>query len=277
MDQSLQESTELGLAKEIVELINDREFLYVPRRGEPSKPVKSWRERFLGYRWGSSSDPFSDSDLIECIQSKIEAGREELIRVGRLSPNSFSEVQAAVLMLFQWGRVTRGQGHDPPNMDSVESVIKTAFYGADDFGAPLDSAWTKLAAISTSSIDITGDRFPQVIFDSRVSVALLESIDAVCQADGVYVELRDLYREVGLGFVSGRGGNRPERVARLQKRGWRSGYGKWSAQFVASRLVAKMVLILNSSNHIQRMPKPDSSAGPWNVRGVEKVLFMEGY
>jgi hypothetical protein len=49
------------------------------------------------------------------------------------------------------------------------------------------------------------------------------------------------------------------------------------SQFVASRLVAKMVLILNSSNHIQRMPKPDSSAGPWNVRGVEKVLFMEGY
>ena len=277
MTRSSHEAREFSLAERIVKLINDREFRYVPRRGPPGELEKSWCQRFMGYRWGSSSDPFSDLDLIGSIQSSLEAGREELINSGRLSPASHTRVQAAVLELFRWGRVTRGKGHNPPNMRFVESVLKTAFYCSDRFEAPMDSAWTKLAAISTSSIKITHDQFPQVIFDSRVSVALLEAIDAVCELDSRHTELRDAYRKAGLGYVSGRGGNRLARVASLHKKGWISGYGKWSAQFVASRLVAKMVLVLNSTDHISRMPAPNDISQYWDTRGVEKVLFMDVY
>lgn len=181
--------------------------------------------------------------------------------------------------LFRWGGVTRGEGHDPPNMCSVESVLKTAFYCADRFGAPLDSAWTKLAAISTSSLKINEAeaRFPQVIFDSRVSVALLEAIDTVCEEESEFKGLRDTYRRAGLGYVPGRGGNRLARVTNLRAKGWKSGYRKWSSQFIASRLVAKMVAVLNSSDCISKMPGPNDILQPWDTRGVEKVLFMEGY
>jgi len=277
LGRSSYKSIEFSLAEQIVKVLNEREFRYVPRKGPPGELAKSWIQRFMGYRWGSSSDPFSDLDLIISIQSSLESGREELINSGRFSPASHTRVQAAVLDLFKWGRVTRGEGHDPPNMRFVESVLKTAFHCSDSFNAPLDSAWTKLAAISTSSVKITDNRFPQVIFDSRVSVALLESIDAVCELDSRYTELKDAYRKAGLGYVSGRGGNRLARVASLHKKGWKSGYGKWSAQFVASRLVAKMVLVLNSTEHIPRMPGPNGITQPWDTRGVEKVLFMDGY
>ena len=63
---------------------------------------------------------------------------------------------------------------------------------------------------------------------------------------------------------------------------WPNGYRSWRAQLAASALVAEVRDILNAnSKEYGEMPQLDPRAseigGPWTVRGVEMVLFMDGY
>jgi hypothetical protein len=271
------EGLEFELAAAIVQLLEKSSFQFIPKRGPPSQIVVTWAERLKTYRWGSSPEPFSDHHETSFILNELEIGCQELVSKGYFSPTTSERLCAATTRLFKWGGVTRGKGHNPPDLTSVEAVIKTSLYCADKFNAPLDSAWTKLAAFSTASISKSFDRSPQVIFDSRVSVSLLELIDSACANETKFLELRRLYLSRGLGYIPGRGGNRLARINTLRSHGWKSAYGKWTAQFIASNLVSNIVTAINSTALIDQMPTQTGINSHWDTRGVEKVLFMHGY
>jgi hypothetical protein len=76
----------------------------------------------------------------------------------------------------------------------------------------------------------------------------------------------------GIGTVAGQGGTRPRALTRR----WPSSYGKWSGQVAGSALVRDIRDILNRGDY-PKMPLPDGGVGPWTTRGVEMVLFMDGY
>lgn len=263
------------LAEKIVKHIGETQFHYCPRRGIPSKS-KSWTERLNNYRWGCGNSPFEDSERLKHLENIL--GNASKIRLNGRSWNADESVEIvqATHDLFKWGRVGKGRGHNPPSIKDIEAVMLTAASYKNQYQAPLDSTWTKLAAISTVWME-GGDSIPQVIFDSRVSVALLDSIDSVCVAEPDLGLIREFLRANGLGYVTGRGGNRIARVAVLRGAGWKSGYRKWDAQFLASKLVSEMVSTLNSQNNYGRMPTPDGVPIAWTTRGVEMVLFMDGY
>lgn len=262
----------LTLAGPLVEHLGQTEFEYRPRRGKRLPPVKTWPDRLRGYRWSRNDSPWADYDELLCLENILATYCGELDLNPDWSDIDKQHVKDATKSLFRWGGVLRGQGHADPSLETIERVMRTARSYRNVYQAPLDSAWTKLAAVSTAKFER-----PQVIFDSRVSIAILDSIELVCQKSPKLERARLSLMKGNLGFVPGRGGNRPYRVKNLQQRGWKSRYGRWSAQFTASRLVNEMANILNSNTKFGEMPMPDGKFGKWSVRGVEMVLFMDGY
>lgn len=275
----LKESVFSDLVSSFVEHIARHPYIYTPKRYRSSadnKPVVGWPDRLLAYRWGRSSDPFHDDDRLDEISKVLNRYLLRLKTGGEIDATLINQVQSAATDLFTWGGVRRGNGHVPPDMSMVESVIRTAVEGEQRLNAPMDSAWTKLAAMASHGLGQHGVK-PQVIFDSRVSMSLVWNIDKVVKNRQELLPARNRLRELGLGFVSGRGGTRPEKEPLLRASGWRSAYGSWRAQFVASELVEMMVAALNADQGFGQMPVSGGRHVDWTVRGVEKVLFMDGY
>lgn len=260
------------IAEKLVEHIASVDFQYRPRRGPHGEIVKTWPERLRAYRWGAALEPFADFAQLKALEEIFAPCAQNLVEGGQWSEADKRALVAATQELFTWGRVLRGKGHANPSVRTIETVIRTALEYEDVHNAPLDSAWTKLAAISTAR-----SHRPQVIFDSRVSVSLLRAIDAVCKRDPTMEPAKQELQIKGLGFVPGRGGNRMEYVKALQTKGWRCGYRSWGAQFAASDLVRDMANALNDKPEFGKMPLPDEQVGEWTTRGVEMVLFMDGY
>jgi hypothetical protein len=260
------------LAGPLVVHLSQAEFEYSPRRGIGVGAVKTWPDRLRGYRWKRNDSPWEDYCELKRLEDILAPYCSQLGADIDWPDADRTRLKEATEALFKWGGVLRGKGHKDPKLEVIDRVMRTALSYRDVYQAPLDSAWTKLAAVSTARSDL-----PQVIFDSRVSISILGSIDSVCDQNPDLEPARRALMMGGLGFVPGRGGNRPCRVRELQGRGWKSGYGKWSAQFTASRLVNEMVNVLNINGTFGEMPMPKGGFGRWTVRGVEMVLFMDGY
>lgn len=276
---ALKEDVFSDLVSSLLEQIARQPYVYTPkkfRRFAHPKPVLGWPDRLLTYRWGKSPDPFHDDARLDAITKVLNRYLLRLKTGGEIDLILENQVQLAATDLFKWGGVKRGNGHVPPDMGMVKSVIQTAIEREHRFNAPMDSAWTKLAALATDGLGQRGVK-PQVIFDSRVSMSLVWNIDNVVECQRELLPVRNRLRELGLGFVSGRGGTRPEKEPLLRASGWRSAYGSWRAQFVASDLVEMMAARLNANHGFGRMPLAGGGCADWTVRGVEKVLFMDGY
>ena len=63
---------------------------------------------------------------------------------------------------------------------------------------------------------------------------------------------------------------------------WPVGYQKWNRQFATTKFIVELRDHLNKNlGKYGYMPVPDDKGNmidkPWTVRGVEMVLFMDGY
>jgi hypothetical protein len=260
----------------LADIFHESEYTYRPKRGQTSR-ASGWCERLLQYRWGTGDGPFADWDRIQHLETILGQATAELADGRNWSSSEEQVVQEATRELFKWGGVLRGRGHNPPDVGMIKAVMLTAANYDNSFNAPMDSAWTKLAALSTASSE-NANQPPQVIFDSRVSIALLEKIDAACTTSALPPSCKANLQSCGLGFVTGRGGNRQSRTEKLYKLGWKNRYMRWDCQFTASRVVAAICKALNeNSEKFGAMPLPGGEHGKWTTRGVEMVLFMDGY
>lgn len=176
--------------------------------------------------------------------------------------------RAAVLAwsILTWGGVTRQAAFSEA---TVEVVFRRALGIAGGEAAPMNSGWTKVAAMATAFLEGEVDRAPHVIWDSRVSTSIVWRLDRrLAGSQGA-----DAKRSFpGLGVVAGRGGTRPRR---LDLR-WAHPYGRWWGQEAGSAMVREIRDVLNEGGH-GWMPLPDGAEGKWTIRGVESVLFMDGY
>jgi hypothetical protein len=265
------------LAEIVAENIQQEPFEYLPKRSKKRYPsVQGWSERFSNYYWSSSTEPLSDWEQINQLTERLGVYAQRLAAKERID----SDIEAAtvndVFELFKWGGVLRGKDHNPPSIKIINQVISSAIEYNINTDAPMDSAWTKLAAFSTAWLEENTDKPPHIIYDSRVSVALLERIDQAVEMQSNLVVLKNRLNSAGLGYVDGRGGNRKERVQKLKQKKWSIGYGKWSSQIISSKIIDAIVLELNSKTRYGKMRYKNCSYS-WNARGVEMVLFMEGY
>lgn len=267
------------MAATIADQIEQSQFSFAPKRFSQIvgyHNYRGWRRRLSGYRYKKEPDPFFNWQDVRRLSAGLCGTSRSLTQGATLSSAEMKKAEETTLNVFKWGGVTRGKGHGAPCFDDIGRVMLSATSYACVRSAPMDSAWTKLAALSSAWHDDDPRRPPQVIFDSRVSVALIEAIDRACANQKGLRPLRDNLRAAGLGYVPGRGGTRPQRIEALRDAGWKNGYGRWDAQFAASRLVFAIAGVLNQGTRFERMSTPEGDRD-WDVRGVEMVLFMDGY
>jgi hypothetical protein len=133
----------------------------------------------------------------------------------------------------------------------------------------MNSGYTKVAAFGTAWLEEMENGRPQVINDSRVATSLTWRLDRIPQEQGLAPA--DVFP--GLGRVeAARGGTRPRPLVL----DWPNAYQRWSGQFAATSVVLAIRDILNRDDAYPAMSCGEREV-PWTARGVEAVLFMDGY
>lgn len=239
-------------------------------RGEPyGEPVVGWSARLSSYFW---PHPVMDMRATHEVLSLWFDEAGDLAR--RLEAGddwTDDERRRAAVLAWQmltWGGVTRQEAFSE---EQVEAVFRRSLGLSGGESAPMNSGWTKVAALATAFLEGEIERAPHVIWDSRVSTSIVWRIDRMLlAADGA--DPKRVFP--GLGVVPGRDGS-GTRPRKLHHR-WAHPYRHWWGQDAGSAVVRQIRDVLNEG-HYGPMPLPDGGEGQWTIRGVESVLFMDGY
>lgn len=169
--------------------------------------------------------------------------------------------------IFEWGGTRQ---KSPVTWEKVRHTLANAVLNRVEHPkAPMNSGYTKVAAFATVWLEGVAGRRPQAINDSRVATALTWRLDSILQAHNW--SPAEVFP--GLGTVeAARGDTRPRKMSLP----WPSAYQKWSGQFAATAVVLAIRDILNEDGDFPPMPFGEHKL-PWTARGVEAVLFMDGY
>jgi hypothetical protein len=229
-------------------------------RGRPhGDPVQGWRERLDTYFWPNpTSDVSTNSRKIEQIINRLKP----LVQL-RIDNADWSDIQEKEALqvtedIFRWGGVTKSIKNITAN--NVRSTVDSAIRGARVDNAPMNSAWTKLAAFASSIADTD-----QAIWDSRVSHSLITRLKSLGATSDIFP---------ALGWIGGQGGTRRTKGSLSYVDDWPNGYGKWDAHFAGAQVIRE---IRDELNGRFESAKKDASSAPWSIREVEMVLFMDGY
>jgi hypothetical protein len=260
-----------SILKQLVEEMHRAAFEPKYRKRSLGLPtVEGWDNRLKAYFWPNPACnyPFTCVSL-QGLTDESQKLANTLENNGKWTAD---EGRAAVVLannIFVWGGVP--QKPKTVTAKTVEQVFRDAFDANSESTALMNSGWTKVAAFATAHLETPGSFRTQVIWDSRVATAIIGRLDSILNK-WQNQNPRSLFP--GIGTVPGQGGTRPREF--LHK--WPVGYRQWSAQISGSKIVRQLRDILNdASNDYPRMPMPDGSVASWTTRGVEMVLFMDGY
>ncbi|MBC7477480.1 MAG: hypothetical protein H7317_05210 [Pseudorhodobacter sp.] len=223
------------------------------RRRPIGTSVTGWAARLATYFWPNPG-----------VKAAATSARLLPITLrGPWSPKEEADAVKWATDIFTWGGVP--QAVVTPAM--VRDVFESVAAGKRIRSAPMNSGWTKVAAFASHG---TGAKNEQVIWDSRVAHSLIRRLDALLRAAGHNtVPALTILKDIGR--VPGRGGSRTAISYGLN---WPVGYRTWTAHFAGSALVREIRDELNKRRTPAEHGKSD---GPWTVRDVEMVLFMDGY
>lgn len=250
----------------LVRNIHDEPFQPVYRKRLFGTPVKGWSARLQAYFWPAPEHGYRETCLN--MQEIIEGSSQLASALATYgSWNETEQLRAVELahIVFNWGGVPQDEETVTPY--TVQQVYKAALNNDNAALANMNSGWTKVAAFATAHFEHNGDGHPQAIWDSRVATAIISRLDHILPGGENPTSLFP-----GVGTVPGRGGTRPRTLTRQ----WPLGYRTWLSQIAGSEVVRDMRDILNGGSY-PSMPLPNGGTGKWTTRGVEMVLFMDGY
>lgn len=234
-------------------------------RKKPWGPIiQSWPARLQAYFWPSPAQGYRQvSADLDGLLVEAETLAMEIAHGWNVAQQQ--RAVALALRIFEWGGVK--QDPDTVTAENVQRVFEGALANNPSSKALMNSGWTKVAAFATAHLESGGE--PQVIWDSRVATSIVTRLDQLFAKDILPSD------EVpGIGTVPGRGGTRPRPLSHK----WPVGYQRWDAQIAGSAMVRQMRDVLNDPlRDYPQMPLPGGGAGLWTTRGVEMVLFMDGY
>lgn len=236
-------------------------YSYYRTRRLPSDPIIGWQARLCRYFW-PRPDVGYNANVAAILPLEAE-GRSIALATRPWDVSTQERALKFAQDIFRWGGVPQKK----VTAEQVDQVIQMALLTSFPAGAPMNSGWTKVAAIVTAHLEEEGRS--QAIWDSRVAWSLVRRLDALLFEAG-HEHVPPCFPHIGR--VPGRGGTRWMTPLRLN---WPYAYGRWDAHFAASALVREMRDELNRRGIMA--PRPDGSDGPWAVRQVEMVLFMDGY
>lgn len=250
----------------LVRDIHEQAFQPVYRKRAFGTAAKGWDARLRAYFWPAPTQGYSGTALgMQGIAKTSQQLAEALAGRGAWSETEQQQAVELAHAIFTWGGVPQ----DPKTVtpQSVQEVVQAALDNNHEARACMNSGWTKVAAFATGHLEDMAAEGPQAIWDSRVATAIVDRLDKLLPEGADPATLFP-----GVGTVPGRGGTRPRALSRR----WPSGYKTWAGQVAGSRVVREIRDILNSGNY-PKMPLPDGGLVKWTTRGVEMVLFMDGY
>lgn len=232
--------------------------------------VWGWDNRLRAYHWPSPSFGYEETcSGLDKLMGTGEALARALQESGGWNASEEALAVQFAKDVFGWGGVPQ----DPATITAanVLEVFVDALAENRNSKALMNSGWTKVAAFATAFLEDLDGGKPQVIWDSRVASALIGRLDGLMPA-GVHDSVRAIFPDIGT--VPGRGGSRPKAFSMP----WPLGYQRWATQVSGSALVREIRDILNNRKDLYPlMPLPAEKVGKWTTRGVEMVLFMDGY
>jgi len=241
--------------------------------------VVGWPDRLRSYFWPMPDVNLSvTARLIDPWFERAGGLSARLVQQGAWTDDERAEATALAWGMLAWGGTTRQADFCRP---VVEAVVRRALGLPVTVDPPLNSGWSKVAALATAYLEGRRERAPHVIWDSRVSASIVFRLDASMANEGGPApngaNPEKLFPRIGV--VAGRGGSRKDGGARdpsrLRSR-WAHAYRSWSSQDAGSELVREVRGELNAGGY-PPMPTPSGGSAPWTIRGVESVLFMDGY
>lgn len=233
---------------------------------ERMQQEEPWDARLRNYVWKGRTFEETQHDLADIILQGSVLSR--FIRQGvEWSRQDEARAVTWATGIFDWGGTRQ---KSPVTWQKVRHTLANAVFNRVEYrDAPMNSGYTKVASFGTAYLDDGSSGTPQVINDSRVATSLTCRLDAILREHGWLPT--DLFP--GLGRVeAARGGTRPRPLSR----GWPDAYQRWSGQFAATSVVLAIRDILNGDDRFPKMPFGERDV-PWTVRGIEAVLFMDGY
>lgn len=250
----------------LVRRIQEEAYQPVFRKKPFGAPVRGWDARLLAYFWPGPDQGYAQTcSAVDALAEQAHGLALALGWNGRWNEDEGAAAVELAHAIFEWGRVPQDPATVTP--ESVEQVFDAALADDATSTANMNSGWTKLAAFVTAHGEGDAAFRPQVIWDSRVAASVTSRLDAQLPDGALPASLFP-----GVGTVPGRGGTRPRKLSRS----WPSGYRTWAGQVAGSAVVREIRDILNAGGY-PTMPLPDGGTGPWTTRGVEMVLFMDGY
>lgn len=237
---------------------------FVPAyRGKPltGSACLGWTSRLAGYFWPRPGIGLAANHAV-LNPLLVNAGRLRHTLARTWTPAEEASAVSFARGVFAWGGVP--QRHVTARQ--VREVFESAVQGVRVGGAPMNSGWTKVAALASAGLNQE-----LAIWDSRVAHSLIGRLDILLSSPGLQ-RLRGAAPLAGIGFIPGRGGTRTSGLPYLGR--WRNGYRRWDVQFSGGELVR---LIRDELNRQHRSGQIRGPLRSWSTRDVEMVLFMDGY
>ena len=255
-----------GYLEALVRDVHEQPFQPVYRKRPFGTAVQGWDARLLAYFWPSPATGYRETaaGMLDIAGTSRRLAEALAVR-GTWSEGEQQEAVDLAHAVFAWGGVPQ----DPATVtaQAVQQVVQAALDNDREADARMNSGWTKVAAFATGHLEDMESAGPQAIWDSRVATAIIDRLDRLLPPG-----MDPAMPFPGVGTVPGRGGTRPRALSRR----WPSGYMSWTGQVAGSQVVREIRDILNKGGY-PRMPLPDGGTGNWTTRGVEMVLFMDGY
>jgi hypothetical protein len=229
---------------------------------------ESWDNRLHNYVWKQRSffqtqDELDDLIWKGSLLSRLILSKQEWTPQDKIKAVNWAEA------IFQWGGTRQQQ---PITASKIQSTLTNALLNrVVNANAPMNSGYTKVASFGTAFLEGSSEGCPQVINDSRVAASLTTRLDKILAG---YEQKNPSAIFPGLGTVdAARGGTRPRQL----QLDWPNAYRSWHGQFAATQVVLKIRDILNKNDNYPKMPNTQGKHIDWTIRGVEAVLFMDGY
>lgn len=264
----------------VIQNIHDEQWWRHYRGRKLGKPITGWCDRLANFALINSKSP----SLAQHLQW-LKSLEERVVSFDSAKTKTLPIGVDLGLEILKWGGVERE--NDKKLRAVIGAVCKSARCGMQVDNAPMNSGWTKIAAVF-SYYHATSP--PQVIWDSRVSISLCSRIAEIATAEGIdRGRIQALFPCVGWIRPNG-GGKRREAFRNRANQFFPNVYNRWSGHFAGGLAAVEISNILNrnrtvygipaqalSSDEFARLNHHDSAwFGNWTAWLVACVLFMDG-
>jgi len=249
----------------LVKCVHEEAFQPIYRKRPFGAAINGWDARLRAYFWPAPEFGYRETCLNMEAMTGMSRQLAEALDQGPWNEDEQRQSIQLAHAIFEWGGVP--QDADSVTAHTVQQVYRAAIGNNDAAKASMNSGWTKVGAFATAHLENIPRGQPQAIWDSRVATSIIYRLDGLLPEG---VALDTLFP--GVGTVPGRGGTRPRELWRR----WPSGYRTWAGQVAGSQLVREIRDLVNGGGYPQ-MPLPQGGTGMWTTRGIEMVLFMDGY